>query len=189
MTNVAENSGQALEQYRDYLRLLARLQLPTRLQGKLDASDLVQQTLIRAYERLDQYRGESAQQMAAWLRSILTTILANAVRDYTRAKRDVHLERSLELAIEQSSARLEGWLAAEGLTPSEEVERNEQLFRVTRELAQLPELQREALLLRYCHDLSLAEIAEQLNRSRASVASFLRRGLQQLRQLLNESED
>jgi DNA-directed RNA polymerase specialized sigma24 family protein len=52
MTRQAEGQGWALERYRDYLRLLAGLHLDPRLQGKLDPSDIVQETLLKAQEKL-----------------------------------------------------------------------------------------------------------------------------------------
>src|SRR5258708_6323286 len=113
MKRKAGESGPNLERFRAYLRLLARMQLGPRLQGKLDPSDLVQQTLLQALEALDQLRGRSEAELAAWLRQILARNLANAARDLGRAKRDVARECSLEAALEQSSARLEAWLAAE----------------------------------------------------------------------------
>ena len=82
-----------LERYRDYLRLLARLQLDPRLYGKVDPSDLVQQTLLKAHQALHQYRGSTSAEEAAWLRQILARTLANAVRDLARAKRDITVPR------------------------------------------------------------------------------------------------
>ena len=178
--------GASLERYRDYLRLLARLQLPAHLRGKLDASDVVQQTLLKAYQALDQLRGQTDAEQAAWLRQILANTMANTIRDFGRECRDAALERSLEASLADSSARLEGWLAAQQSSPSEQAQRNEQLLRLTRALAELPEDQREALLLRHFQGLSVSDIGTHLGRTRAAVASLLRRGLQQLREVLHE---
>jgi RNA polymerase sigma-70 factor (ECF subfamily) len=64
----------------------------------------------------------------------------------------------------------------------EVAERNEQLLTLADHLAELPEIQREVLLLRYCEGWSLAAIASHLGRTRPSVASLLRRGLADLKE-------
>ena len=177
-----------LERYREYLRLLARLHGDPRLAHKFDPSDFVQQTLLRAYQGLDQLRGREPGEIAAWLRKILANTLADAVRDLGRAKRDVHLERSLEASLAASSARLEAWLAADQSSPSEQAERNEQLLRLAEALGRLPEPQREAVNLKHCHGWTLAAVADHMGRTPAAVASLLRRGLQQLRLFLEEKD-
>lgn len=181
-------SGLVLEHYRDYLRVLARLQLAPPLRGKLDPSDLVQQTLLKAHQALGQFRGRSPAELAAWLRQILARTLANAARDLGRGRRDVTLERSLERSLDESSARLEAWLVAEQSSPSQRAERDEETLLLFRALADLPEAQREALLLKHCQGWSLAEIARHLDRSTTAVASLLQRGLKQLREHLRERE-
>jgi RNA polymerase sigma-70 factor (ECF subfamily) len=188
MDLAAEGPMLALDRFRDYLCLLARMQLDSRLQGKLDASDLVQQTLLKAHQAQGQFRGQSAAEQAAWLRQILARTLANAIRDLGRAKRNTTLERSLEHALDDSSSRLEAWLVAGGDSPSELAVRNEQLLNLAESMATLPELQREVLLLRHCQGWSLADISQHLGRSRAAVASLLRRGLKQLREHLQGGE-
>jgi RNA polymerase sigma-70 factor (ECF subfamily) len=175
-----------LERFREYLLLLARLQLDPRWQAKLDPSDVVQQTLLQAYQARDQFRGQSAAELAAWLRQILARVLANVARDLGRDKRDVGRERSLEAALEESSARLEGWLAAEQSSPSESVERHERLLRLAEALAQLPKDQREAVTLHHLQGWSLAELAKHLGRSEAAVAGLLHRGFKKLRELLQD---
>src|SRR5262245_31447323 len=85
--------AETLERYRAYLRLLARLHLDRRLQGKLDPSDVVQQTFLQAYRALDQFRGRTEAELAAWLRQILAHNLAHAARDLGRDKRDVAREQ------------------------------------------------------------------------------------------------
>jgi RNA polymerase sigma-70 factor (ECF subfamily) len=177
-----------LERFRAYLRLLARLQLDARVRRQLDPSDLVQQALLEAYRALDQFRGATEAQLAAWLRQILARQMSHAVRDLTRQRRDVTRERSLEAALADSSARLEAWLVAEQTTPGELAQRNEQAVRLAAALEQLPQAQREAVILHYWEGWALAEIAAHLDRSPAAVAGLLQRGLKELRQQLSEPE-
>src|SRR5262245_60733422 len=94
-----------LENYRVFLQLLARQHLDQRLRGKLDSSDIVQQALLQAHQSRDQFRGQTEAERVAWLRQILARCLANALRDYTRGKRDVGRERPVEEALNESSAR------------------------------------------------------------------------------------
>jgi RNA polymerase sigma-70 factor (ECF subfamily) len=188
MDRDADADGLALEQFRDYLRLLARLRLDPRLRAKLDPSDVVQQTLLEAHQGLAQFRGRTFAERAAWLRQILARNLANAVRDLGRDKRDVNRERSLEAAVEESASRLEAWLAAEQSSPSERAERNEEAVRLARALAALPEAQREVVVLRHCQGWSLADISRHVGRSPSAVAGLLHRGLHDLRTRLEERE-
>jgi RNA polymerase sigma-70 factor, ECF subfamily len=182
------NRGEALGRFRDYLLLLARAQLGGRLRGKLDPSDLVQQTLLEAHQKLDQFRGCTEAELAAWLRRMLGWSLADAIRTLGRAKRDVARERSLEAALEQSSSRLEAWLAAGQSSPSQQAVRHEQEARLTEALADLPEAQRDALVLRHLKGWSLAQISQHLGRTPAAVAGLLKRGAKQLRLVLRERE-
>src|SRR5262245_17126291 len=138
-----------LEPFRAYLRLLARLQLDPRLRRQLDPSDFVQQTLLEAYRSLDQFRGRTESEMAAWLRQILARQMTRAVRDLTRLRRDVTREQPLEAAFAESSERLEAWLVAEQSTPGERAQRNEQAVRLAAALEHIPEAQREAVILHY----------------------------------------
>jgi RNA polymerase sigma-70 factor, ECF subfamily len=177
-----------LEQFRAYLRLLARLQLDPRLRRQLDPSDFVQQTLLEAYRSLEQFRGRTEAELASWLRQILARQMTHAVRDLTRLRRDVTRERPLEAALTESSERLEAWLVAEQTTPGERAARNEQAVRLAAALEQLPEAQREAVILHYWEGWPLAEIAGHLERSTAAVAGLLQRGLKALRQQLSEPE-
>lgn len=178
----------SLGSFRDYLRLLARLQLPPKLLGRLDPSDVVQQTLLQAHQALGQFRGSTDAELAAWLRQILARVMAHALRDLGRVRRDVNREQSLEAALEQSSARLESWLAAEGPTPGTQAARNEQVARLAEALDQLPDAQREAVTMHYLQGLPLAEIALQLDRSESAVMGLLHRGLKGLRNRLREPE-
>jgi RNA polymerase sigma-70 factor, ECF subfamily len=174
-----------LERFRDYLGLLARLQLGTSPTGRIDPSDVVQQTLLEAFEKRDQFRGGTPGEQAAWLRKILARNVADIFRAQGRLKRDVTRERSLEEKLDQSSARLGSWLALEHASPSELAQRHEQAILLAEALARLPEHQREALVLHYWQGCSLSEIGVSLDRTTSSVAGLLKRGLKQLRAELN----
>ncbi len=173
-----------LEGYREYLCLLARLQLDPRLRSKIDPSDVVQQTLLQAHQAQEQFRGKSEAEQIVWLRKILARELARASRDLGRGKRNIDRERSLERSLEQSSQRLEQWLAADQSSPSERAERNEDLARLADAMATLLDDQREALELHYLHDLPLAEIAVRLDRTPKAVSTLLRRGIIKLHEKL-----
>ena len=75
-----------LERLRDYLRLLARIQLGARPTTRIDPSDIVQQTLMEAFEKRDQFRGTTSEEHAAWLRKILARNVADALRAQGRAE-------------------------------------------------------------------------------------------------------
>jgi RNA polymerase sigma-70 factor (ECF subfamily) len=181
MESLAEAHGRLLGKFRDYLRLLARVQLDPRLRGKLDPSDVVQQTLLEAYEKREQFRGATEAEWLAWLRTALAHNLADALRALGQAKRDVARERPLADAADASSRRLEAWLAAEQSSPSQQAERHERAVALAAALAELPDDNREAIVLHYCEDWPLAAIAAHLGRTPAAVAGLLKRGLKQLR--------
>ena len=177
-------SGTSLIRYREYLLLLARVQIEPRMRSKLDPSDVVQETLLKACGALEQFRGETEQQLAAWLRAILANTLANAVRTIGRRKGD--LERSLDATLEESSVRLAKWLADGELSPQQVAAQNEQLLRLAGALAQLPDDQRTVLELKHLRGQSVAEICEETGRSKASVVGLLFRGMRKLRFLLDD---
>ena len=188
MGDAAEGENLALDRYRSYLLMLARAELDPRLWGKLDASDVVQQTMLEAYQQQDRLRGRTEAERAAWLRQILAHNLADALRGFRRAKRDVAREHRLQEALDQSSTRLEAWLAAEQSSPSQQAMRSERLLRLAEALETLPEAQREAVELHYWQGWPLAQIGEHLGRSPAAVAGLLQRGLKKLRRQLQEAE-
>jgi RNA polymerase sigma-70 factor (ECF subfamily) len=177
---------QEARRWRDYLSVLARAQLDPRLRAKIDLSGVVQQTVLEAYQKRAQFHAEHPAQELAWLRRILANNLADELRKLATGKRDLARERSLEAALAESSARLEAWLAADQSSPSQQAERNEEGLRLAAALEALPEAQREALVLQHWHGWSLAQIAEHLGRSRVAVAGLIKRGLQQLRENLQQ---
>jgi RNA polymerase sigma-70 factor (ECF subfamily) len=172
----------SLERCRDYLLLLARLQLDPGLRGVLDPSDVVQQTLLKAHEKRDQFRGGSEGELMAWLRTILAHQLADLARKHAPRLRG--RERSLGAALEESSLRLERCLASDSTSVGGRAIRHEQLLRLAEALAGLPEDQRTALELKHLRDVPVSEISRMMGKSPAAVASLLYRGLKTLRELL-----
>jgi RNA polymerase sigma-70 factor (ECF subfamily) len=183
-----EEHDRELSAFEEYLRLLARMQVVPELRGKLDLSGVVQQALLEAHQARAQLRGRSEAEKAAWLRKALARNLADEIRKLTAARRDAGREESLQRALEQSSARLNAWLASEQSSPSEQAERHEQVLRLAGALARLPDKQREAVELRHLRGLSLAEVAAELGRSKAAVVGLLHRGVEKLRSLLSEPD-
>ena len=85
-----------LEPFRPYLEVLVRHRLDGRFRGKVDASGVVQQTLWEAHRGRADFRGRSADEVAAWLRQILVRNLTDEVCKHAAGKRDLARERSLE---------------------------------------------------------------------------------------------
>jgi RNA polymerase sigma-70 factor (ECF subfamily) len=176
------------ERFRSYLLLLARVRLDPIVRARIGASDVVQQTLLEAHRDLEQFRGRTVGEQAAWLRQILGRNLANVVRDQRRDKRDVARDQPLQATLDESASRLEAWMAAEQSSPSQQVDRHERAVRLAEALATLPENQREAVVLRHWHGCPLAEIGERLGCTTAAVTGLLHRGLRGLRKRLHALE-
>jgi len=178
----------AFHQFRSYLYLLARSHIGGRHRARLDPSDIVQQSLLDAHQKRDQFRGTTDAERMAWLKQILANNLADAVRGLARAKRDVARERPLDADVGDSFTRGEGWLAAIQSSPSQQAVRSEELIRMADALTSLGELQREAIVLHHLQGLPLAEVGQQLDRSPAAVAGLLHRGLKRLREVMSEGD-
>lgn len=179
--------GRALESYRAYLNLLVRIQIGRGLQAKVDASDLVQETLLEAHRHLPGFRGRTEAEFAAWLREIMAGRLANLVRHYYGTQgRDVRLERELAAHLDQSSQLLEAGLVDGGNSPSQQAAQHEQSVLLATAMQQLPADYREVVFLRHFQELPFSEIARSLGRSVDSVEKLWVRGLARLRQLMGD---
>jgi RNA polymerase sigma-70 factor (ECF subfamily) len=177
--------GQLLEGYRSYLALLARLQISRRLQGKVDAADLVQETFLEAHRHLARFRGTTEAELASWLRQILATQVAHLVRRYCGSqRRNVLLERELALELEKSSHVLDHGLLAKDSSPSQRAQRREQALLLAEALERLPPDYREVLILRHLEGLTFPQVAQRLGRSVDSVDKLWIRALDRLRRTL-----
>ena len=182
-TESTPSSSLDLQRYRTYLLLLARSHDKM---GGDEASDLVQKTMLAAHAQRAEFRGESPAELAAWLKQILRREVIDAYRHRRRLKRDVHREVPLEAEVDGSFSRMNGCLAAVESSPSQRVSREEEMVSLACAIAQLPEAQREAVVLHHLQGATLAEVAAKLQRTEAAVAGLLHRGMKQLRELLDE---
>src|SRR2546421_4352940 len=179
--------GRLLELYRAYLLVLARVQIGRRLQGKVDASDLVQEAFLGACRDFPQFRGSSEKEFLGWLRQILASLLANLVRHYQGTqRRDVRLERQLDGELEQSSQALDRGLIALQSSPSQQAARREQSVLLANALGRLPRELRDLLFFRHLEGLTFPEVARRLGRTVDSVKKQWPRALASLRRLLEE---
>lgn len=175
-----------LDSYRNYLRLLARTGLDASLQSKADPSDLVQDALLRAAQRFDQFRGDGDAELAGWLRQILARCLADFVRRYRTGARRAGRERSLEQLVERSSQAMERVLATDGDSPSASAQRRDLGVMLSDALAQLSEDHREVIVLHHLEGLDWDEVARRLGRTPGAARMLWTRALKQLRPLIDE---
>jgi RNA polymerase sigma-70 factor, ECF subfamily len=163
-------TGHLLELYRRYLTLLAQVQIGKRIQGKVDAEDIVQETFLEAHRNLPRFRGTTEASLIRWLRQILAANLADLFRRYLGTQgRNVRLEREIEDAFDQSSVLLDRGLVAPTSSPSQQASRREQAVLLADALGELPADYRQVLVLRHLEGLTFPEVAKRMDRSLDSV--------------------
>lgn len=172
-----------LGRYRSFLRLKA-MGIAPQYSARLEASDLVQQTLLEAHQKLHQFRGQSEPEMAGWLSRILMNNINDAVRALHRKKRDVTRERPIARGGDSSFPGAADWIPAEQTSPSLKAYRSEQMLELSDAIRQLPLAQQEVIVFHHLQGLSLSEVAEKIQRSQSAVAGLLYRGLKSLREKL-----
>jgi len=171
--------GTLLDEFRPYLNLLARRAMDGRLAGRIDDSDVVQQTFLSAVRRFSEFSGDGTSALAAWLQKIHERNLIDTARRHIDAQR-----RSV--SSEATQVTIEPIAEAELTSPSQRMMRGENAVRLARAISQLPEDQAEAVRLRHLDAWSIDQIAERMDRSRRAVISLLHRGITNLRSKLSD---
>jgi RNA polymerase sigma-70 factor (ECF subfamily) len=179
-----EALGLLLEEYREYLRLLARSRVGRDLQVRLDPSDLVQDALLEAHRDFRQFLGQSEAELTVWLRRILVRNLADQLKHHQSQKRDYGREQPLAVLVEQAHEAL----AAPLSTPSAQAVRREQAVLLANALAKLPEDYREVITRRHVEGQSFDEVAAGMGRTAGAVRMLWMRALERLGSLM-ESRD
>jgi len=171
-----------LDRFQNYLLLIARANSDCYNGVPIDIHDLVQQTLLKAQQNFEQFRGTTDGELAGWLNTILVNQLTDQLR---RAGRELD-EQALARRLEQSSVRFERLLLAEQSTPSQHAVQDERFQQLAKALMRLPDDQRQAIELRHLRELPVAEIADRMQRTIPSVAGLLQRGIRRLREMMGQ---
>jgi RNA polymerase sigma-70 factor, ECF subfamily len=184
--------GTLLQQYRNYLVVLASMQIEKRLQPRVSPSDVVQETMLRAHKNFGQFRGTTEQELLAWLRQILVNNLAKFVEQHMlAARRDVRREVSMErigAALEHSTIQLAALAPAATKSPSMAVQQREEAVVLADRLAQLPEDYREVLVLRNLQALPFEEVAQRIDRSVGATRMLWLRAIEKLRSVYRKED-
>jgi RNA polymerase sigma-70 factor, ECF subfamily len=178
--------GRLLELYRNYLRLVARAIIGQALRVRLDASDLVQETFLKAHREFRTFLGSSEPELTAWLRQILVRTLANQARHHRRHGRDYQRQESLEAMLDRSSAAVQQALAAPVETPSAAAVRREQAVLLADALEKLPAHYREVFILRNLEHIPFDQIAARMGRSTGATRVLWKRAMDRLSQSLRD---
>jgi RNA polymerase sigma-70 factor (ECF subfamily) len=181
-TGSEEALGQILAEFRAYLLAIARQEIPPDLRAKEGASDLVQETLLKAHQHFAQFHGSTEAELRVWLRQILLHTLADFRQRYVAGKRDPRLE--VRLAEGGSSADPAGGLLDGAPSPSEQAMKAEQERAVQQALDRLPPDYRAVLLLRIWERLPFEQIGQALGLSPNAAEKLYARAVRKARREL-----
>ena len=188
MPTQPESTDHILERYRAYLNCLTYIQVDPRLWRRFGWSDVVNHTLLEAYRDLAKLQTLDEADRNRLLRRMLLHNLLDRIEHERAEMRDYRREASLDEALTGSSCNLQKYLAADTVGPDGRADAAERGARLAEALSQLPQREREALILQKYHGWSLAQIAEHLGCTTGAVAGLHARGLKRLRQLLGETD-
>jgi len=177
---------QLLVRHYQRLRRMVALYLDRRLSARVDPSDVVQETIAEAHQKLADYLDDPPLPFYPWLRQLAWERLQKLhLRHIYAQKRSVRREVGWQGTLPaDSAARLVEGLASSGTGPPARLERRELIERLRRALAELPDRDREILLLRDLERLSTRETAAVLGITETAVKVRRFRALQKLRGLL-----
>jgi RNA polymerase sigma-70 factor, ECF subfamily len=183
-----ESTDHILERYRAYLDCLSCIQVDPRLWRRFGWSDVVNHTLLEAYRDLAKLQALDEAGRKRRLRRMLLHNLLERIEHERAEKRDYRREASLDEALTGSSCNLKKLLAEDSAGPEVRADAAERGTLLAEALSQLPQREREALILQKYHGWSLAQVAEHLGCTTGAVAGLHARGLKRLRELLVETD-
>lgn len=137
--------------------MLIRARLGRNLRRRLESRDILQATLLKAFQGLERFEGSGSRSLMAWLGTIAVDEIRDQADFHGRQKRDMARDATLQTGMDPLARRLHGEVTR--LQLEDEVER------LIEALDELDEQHREVILLRSFEELSFAEIAERLGKS------------------------
>jgi RNA polymerase sigma-70 factor (ECF subfamily) len=185
----AEAMGRLLQGYRKRLRRMVQLRLDPRLQGRVDASDVLQEAYLEASQRLADYVRDPRMPFFLWLRFLTGQKLLEVRRRHLGTQaRDAAREISLHQGAmpEASSACLAAQLLGKMTAPLQAAIRAEMKVRLQEALNSMDPLDREVLALRHFEQLDNTETAQVLGITPSGASSRYLRALKRLKEILRD---
>ncbi len=173
-----------LAEQREPLRRKISLRLDPALAPRLDASDVVQDVLLEASRRLNDYLRDPAMPFCLWLQHMARDHLIDAWRRHRQAqRRSLDREQSLMASqlSDQSSIELLGQVMDHELTPASAAIRHELECRLEEALAALSKDDRQVIWMKHYEHLANQEIAEELGLTEAAASMRYLRALRRLK--------
>jgi RNA polymerase sigma-70 factor (ECF subfamily) len=189
----ADAVNRLMDRHRDSLRRMVQLRLDQRIQRRIDISDVVQDVLVEANRRLQDYLKTPAMPFHLWLRQIAQDRIIDAHRRHrASAKRSVDRERPLAVpaADDHSTIELVAQLMDRQLTPATAATQQELARLVEAAIASLPDQDCEIIIMRHYEQLSNQEIAQALSLTEPAASMRYLRAIRKLKELmLNPSSE
>ncbi len=178
--------GRLLEHYRNYLRVIARSVMSQALELKLDASDLVQETFLKAHRQFADFAGSDEPELASWLRKILVRTAADQAKYHRAGVRDHRRLVALEELFDRAGGAAQRALADSLPSPSSMIIRRERAVLLADALEKLSEDYRTVFILRSIERVPFEEIAAHLGRTPGAVRVLWTRAIRRMGALLEE---
>jgi RNA polymerase sigma-70 factor, ECF subfamily len=173
--------------HRERLRRMIRLRLDQRLRGRIDSSDVLQDTYIAVARRAREYLDQSTLPAFLWLRLMTGQTLQALHRHHLRVQmRDAGQEVRLRgrTTPQANSACLAEMLLGRLTSPTRAARRAEMQLKLQEVLNAMEPLDREILALRHFEELSNGEIAQVLDLSKTAASNRYMRALERLKERL-----
>lgn len=185
MTQNPQLGGDELEKYRSYLMVLAISQMLGQRKADYSENDLVQSVLAIAYQKRNQYRGNSPAQLKTWLRTILKHHYINHVNARKAQKRDP----GHQVSIDDTSFILDRLADELGQSPSQIAHGEERRMKLYSAILDLELDSMSAVILVHLKGLSTEEAGRILGKTRHSIGGLVARGLSNLKKALKGLDD